>query len=38
MSAKRDTEALSLRLPTLLLANKSDGLEDPEMELHASLS
>jgi ribosome-interacting GTPase 1 len=30
-----DTEALSLRLPTMLLANKSDRLDDPQAELRA---
>ena len=30
-----DAEALTLRLPTMLLANKSDRLDDPDAELHA---
>jgi ribosome-interacting GTPase 1 len=30
-----DAEALTLRLPTMLLANKSDRLDDPEAELRA---
>jgi ribosome-interacting GTPase 1 len=33
--AEEDTEALSLRLPTMLLANKSDRLDDPAVELRA---
>src|SRR5262245_53163156 len=32
-----DTEALSLRLPTVLVANKSDRFEDPDAELRTFL-
>jgi ribosome-interacting GTPase 1 len=32
---EEETEALMLRLPTMLIANKSDRLDDPEAELRA---